>query len=364
MRYPEFLHKGGTIGFVAPSFGCNIEPYRTAFENAVKNFKDRGMNVELGPNCYEGCGIGISNTPEKCGQEINDYYTSDTNDILISCGGGELMCETLNHIDFKKLAEVEPKWFMGYSDNTNLTFLLTTLCDTAAIYGPCAATFGMETWHRSVEDAYKLITGQKLVMNGYDGWEKESLKDEEHPLASYNITEPRILKCYNANKPISDNSNENNLIEGNSCADADINDIHMTGRLIGGCMDCLVNLLGTSFDKVRDFLERYKEDGFIWSLEACDLNVMAIRRAMWQMDNAGWFKYVKGFMIGRPLVFGQEMLGLNQYEAVMGIIRKYNVPVVMDADIGHLAPMMPLVSGSVADISVAGNDITVDMKLV
>jgi muramoyltetrapeptide carboxypeptidase LdcA involved in peptidoglycan recycling len=36
----------------------------------------------------------------------------------------------------------------------------------------------------------------------------------------------------------------------------------------------------------------------------------------------------------------------------------------MDADIGHLAPMMPLVSGSVADISVAGNDITVDMKLV
>jgi muramoyltetrapeptide carboxypeptidase LdcA involved in peptidoglycan recycling len=222
----------------------------------------------------------------------------------------------------------------------------------------------MENWHRSVEDAYKLITGQKLVMNGYDGWEKESLKDEEHPLASYNITEPRILKCYNANKSISDNSNENSFVEGNSWADADINDIHMTGRLIGGCMDCLVNLLGTSFDKVGDFLERYKEDGFIWFLEACDLNVMAIRRAMWQMDNAGWFKYVKGFMIGRPLVFGQEMLGLNQYEAVMGIIRKYKVPVVMDADIGHLAPMMPLVSGSVADISVAGNDITVDMKLV
>jgi muramoyltetrapeptide carboxypeptidase LdcA involved in peptidoglycan recycling len=215
-----------------------------------------------------------------------------------------------------------------------------------------------------VEDAYKLITGQKLIMNGYDGWEKESLKDEEHPLASYNITEPRILKCYNTAKPISDNSNGNSFVEGNSCADADINDIHMTGRLIGGCMDCLVNLLGTSFDKVGDFLERYKEDGFIWFLEACDLNAMAIRRAMWQMDNAGWFKYVKGFMIGRPLVFGQEMLGLNQYEAVMGIIRKYKVPVVMDADIGHLAPMMPLVSGSVADISVSGNDITVDMKLV
>ena len=28
MRYGKFLPEKGTIGFVAPSFGCNIEPYR------------------------------------------------------------------------------------------------------------------------------------------------------------------------------------------------------------------------------------------------------------------------------------------------------------------------------------------------
>ena len=38
MRYPKFLEKGGTIGFVAPSFGCNIEPYRTAFGHALDTF--------------------------------------------------------------------------------------------------------------------------------------------------------------------------------------------------------------------------------------------------------------------------------------------------------------------------------------
>ena len=42
MRYPKFLQKGGIIGFVAPSFGCNIEPYTTAFENAQKKFTDMG----------------------------------------------------------------------------------------------------------------------------------------------------------------------------------------------------------------------------------------------------------------------------------------------------------------------------------
>lgn len=142
MRYPDFLKEKGCIGLVAPSFGCNIEPYRTAFENAGRKWKERGYRLDLGPNCYEGVGIGISNTPEKCGQELTDYYLKKENDCLISCGGGELMCEILEHVDFEAIKKANPKWYMGYSDNTNMTFLLTTLCDTASVYGPCAAEIG------------------------------------------------------------------------------------------------------------------------------------------------------------------------------------------------------------------------------
>lgn len=88
-------------------------------------------------------------------------------------------------------------------------------------------------------------------------------------------------------------------------------------------MDCLVNLTGTSFDKVAEFQKKYRDDGILWFLESCDLNVMSIRRAMWHMKQAGWFENTKGFLIGRPLQFGQEMMGLDQYEAVMGIVREY-----------------------------------------
>ena len=84
-------------------------------------------------------------------------------------------------------------------------------------------------------------------------------------------------------------------------------------------MDCLVNLTGTRFDKTKDFIERYKEDGIIWFLEACDLNVFSIRRAMWQMEQAGWFEHVKAFLIGRPLCFGQDMMGLDPYQAVLPV---------------------------------------------
>ena len=42
MRFPENLKKGGTIGFVAPSFGCTTEPYKSAFANAQKKWKEMG----------------------------------------------------------------------------------------------------------------------------------------------------------------------------------------------------------------------------------------------------------------------------------------------------------------------------------
>ncbi len=369
MRYPEFLKENGSIGFIAPSFGCNIEPYRTAFNHAIDNFHSMGYCTALGPNCYEGCGIGISNTPEKCAKELTEAYTSNESDIIISCGGGELMCEVLEHIDWNTLKNAAPKWYMGYSDNTNFTFLSTTMLDTAAVYGPCAAVFGMEPWHPAIHDAFQLLTGNKLTMNNYPAWEKESLKNEENPLQPYNVTEEGQIRsfvycnCRNI---------ENEILGASQCIMSlsergkyieTQNFVTFEGRLIGGCMDCLVNILGTEFDYVNKFQEKYESDGFIWFLEACDLNIMSIRRAIWQMIHAGWFKHVKGFLIGRPLNHGQEMFGIDQYRAVLDLLHEYQVPVIMDVDLGHLPPMMPLISGSYAKVNVKENQLQIEMML-
>ncbi len=341
MRYPDFLKEKGQIGFIAPSFGCNTEPYRSAFQNALRKFKELGYRVILGPNCYAGEGIGKSNTPEKCAAELNSFYCEQPCEILISCGGGELMCEDIPYFNFERISSVRPKWYMGYSDNTNFTFLQTTLCDTAAVYGPCASSFGMEPWHQSIQDAFDLLTGKKLKFSSYDGFEKESFKTEDNPLVPYNITEAEHYEVFNGSA------------EG-------AGRIH--GRLIGGCMDCLTNLVGTRFDKVKEFCERYADDGIVWFLEACELNVMGIRRALWQLEEAGWFKYVKGFVFGRAMM-GGEMMGLNETDAVMGIVSKYNVPVIMNADIGHLPPMIPVISGALADIEFENGKLTIEYIL-
>ena len=201
----------------------------------------------------------------------------------------------------------------------------------------------------------KMILGEiELEVNGYDKWEKESLKGPENPLVPYNVTEPRVLKCYVGEEEINGNGS---LDKGEKATE-----IQFSGRLLGGCMDCLVNLLGTRFDKTREFVEKYKEDGIIWFLEACELNVFSIRRAMWQMEEAGWFEHTKGFLIGRPMNFGQEMMGLDAYKAILEVAGKKGVPVIMDMDLGHLAPMMPVIVGSQATVNVEGNDIALKME--
>ena len=180
-------------------------------------------------------------------------------------------------------------------------------------------------------------------MAGYPAYETNPNKDADHPLEPYACTEPRKMIAWDPEKGILPGGAEEEL--------------GFSGRLIGGCMDILTMLCGTKYDRVSAFAEKYEEDGLIWFLEACDLNVFGIRRAVWQLKNAGWFRHVKGFLIGRPLAGQQDVMGLDHIRAVTDILGEFRVPILLDLDIGHLPPMMPLISGSMADVQyAAGTD--------
>lgn len=405
MRRPEFLKPDGTIGFIAPAFGCAIEPYKTAFAEAHKKLSDKGYALKDGPNVYRSDGVGISAHPKACAKELMDAYEDPEMDVLMSCGGGELMCEIIPHVDFGRIAELPPKWFMGYSDNTNFTFLSATLADTMSVYGPCAPAFGMDEWHPSLKDAMDILTGKTDTVQSYPMWEKESLKSEENPTAPYNTTQPGEISVF---LPITmgDITIDLDGIPGGMSGDisggmpggvsgvglggglgsifefGDVSDmfsdgsamgskprspikpVRLSGRLLGGCIDCLNNLVGTRFDKVDEFNKKYADDGVLWFLEACDLGPLDIRRALWHMKSAGWFDKATGFLIGRPMHYGESMMGVDQYNAVTETLMELNVPILMDLDIGHLPPMMPIVCGAYADVMCLQNDLTIvyDLK--
>ena len=336
MRYPNFLNKNKNILLVAPSFGCTTEPYESRLKKAFEVFKDMGLNPTYGVNAFNSIGIR-SNTSQLCAKEIVDGFKSE-NQLLMSVGGGFMQNEILDFINFKELKTLEPKWFLGYSDNTNLTFTLTTLCDIASIYGYNAPEFGTYDLHESHHDLISLLRGDKLVFEGYPQYELEGLKSEENPYLGLNLTEEKVITKY-PNKELS-----------------------FEGRLLGGCIDCLTYLVGTPYDKVKEFNEKYQEDGIIWFLEACDLEAWNLRLALLQMKRAGWFNSAKGFVFGRSMKIDNTFFDLNMHSAITEVLSDLNVPIVLDADFGHLKPQIPMISGAYAKIDVDDN-IKIEYKL-
>ena len=336
MRIPPFLKEKGTIGFIAPSFGCTTSPYAERFDNAINTFRSMGYSTYEGPNCRVALGTGISNAPEKCAEELNNAMCDNISDIIISCGGGELMCTAVPYMDFERIKSAPPKWYLGYSDNTNYIFFSTTVCDTAAIYGECAASFGQETWHQSLSDTFALLTGQKTSFSNYTYFEAEKTDITVNPLTSYVLNGKTDITCASGNTVIS-------------------------GRLIGGCLDCLELIAGTEFDHFNEFAEKYRDEGIILFFDSCEFNTMGVVRSLWKLKHSGWFSHnIKGVLVGRPMLMDNADFGITMTDAFNMVLESLRVPVIFGMDIGHVPPQMPTVSGAYATVTYKEGRVTVD----
>jgi muramoyltetrapeptide carboxypeptidase LdcA involved in peptidoglycan recycling len=334
MKEINYLKEKGKIGLVAPSFGCTTEPYKTRLEVAIKNLEEMGFTIDKGPNIFLANSHCRSNTPKKCAKEFMDAYLSDS-DAIISVGGGEVMCEILPYINFEKLKKAPHKFFMGFSDNTNLTYTLATISEIPTIYGPNACAYAFPLKYDS-KDALDLLLNKTNVIEGYPVWNRYPKKDID-PLKESEYKEEKVIRTY---------PKKDYLV--------------MEGRLLGGCLDCLVNLCGTKFDKTKEYIEKYKDDGVIFFMEPCELNVVSIQRALFQLKQAGWFKYVKGFIIGRPLAcYKEKMFGISHYRAIKEHLKSYNVPILMDVDLGHFDPSIPIITGVKAKVEYINKNIKI-----
>ena len=327
---PKYLKENDSIYLVAPSFGCTTFPYKERLEASILEFKKLGFNVIEGKNIYKGKGIASSNTPRSRAKEIMDAFKSDAN-AIISVGGGEVMIEILEHINFDVI-KANPKWFVGFSDNTNLTYTITTICDIETIYGANATAF--YNLEYSSLDTYKLLIGEKKF-KGYKKWQKEEY-DIENPLPEYHFDQKTNVISYNFEKE--------------------------KGRLIGGCLDCLVSLCGTKFDKTKEYIEKHNKEGIIFFFEACDLSSIGVIRALTQLKYAGWFDNVKAFVVGRSFNYDDESFGISIKDAYLHVLEPLNKPILIDFPIGHLKPTLPLICGAFAEITYQNNNVRVEYK--
>lgn len=324
MIYPLPIKQGDTIGITAPSDGITETLEINRLDNAIRNFKLIGYNIKETTNVRMSH-IGRSSSAKQRAIQFENLLQDESVSFIITATGGDFLLEMLSQIDVEVIKN-NPKWIQGYSDPTSLLFYITTKLDIATIYANNFKTFGMEKWHKSLEDNLKILNGNNIEQKSFDKYEQKEL-EKVIGNEGYNLDSDVYWKII---------SKENS--------------IDITGRLIGGCLDCLSDcIFGTKFDNTVNFIEKYKADGIIWYFDNCELTSEQLVRAMWKFKNAGWFKYAKCIVFGRPL-FEKSCYNVSYEQAIQTSLKELNIPIIINADVGHVSPRMTFINGGIAQL--------------
>jgi muramoyltetrapeptide carboxypeptidase LdcA involved in peptidoglycan recycling len=323
MKYPEYLKKGDKIILTALSSGVGKKDLdrKARYLKAIDNLEKEGFKVEMQKHCLKQR-MYKSASAKVRGHQFNKAYFDENCRMIINIAGGDFQYETMPYINYKKIKESPARWVQGYSDTTHITFLLPTLCDTASVYSNGLGEFSTHTLSESAANNLSLLKGEKFIQHSFECYGEEKNEDDLYALPKYTI--PVEWKALRGEK-----------------------EIEIKGRLIGGCQDVINSIVGTKYDKIKKFLHKYKDDGFIWFLETFSMDSGRFMMSLNQLREAGYFKYCKGIVFGRPLFYNMDWINISYEKAIKKVLGNLNIPIIYDADIGHVKPMITLVVGSV-----------------
>lgn len=297
---PKSLKKGDKIAIISPA--GSVEP--TQLEKGIEMIKSKGFEPVLGENLYTkfSNGYNYAGTEEQRLKDMN-WALNDNEISAVWASRGGYGCQHLIHgLNLKEFTK-NPKWYIGYSDNTVIqSFLLKK--GFVSIHGQTIKTSSFGVTEESYDLIFDVLKGKKP---------KYSLKSNQF--------------------------NKKGNIEG---------------ELIGGNLALIYALLGTKYS--FDFKDK------ILFIEDIGENFYALDRMIMSLELAGVFTKIKGLIVGGMTNMGDEKDN-KQYEEsfdefanqlISDRISKYNFPVVFGFPNGHIKDNRPLIIGS--QIKVKIND--------
>ncbi|MBO6185623.1 MAG: LD-carboxypeptidase [Chryseobacterium sp.] len=296
--FPKSLKKGDKIAIISPA--GSVEP--TQLEKGIKMIKSKGFEPVLGKNLYTkfSNGYNYAGTEQQRLKDIN-WALNDSEISAVWASRGGYGCQHLIHgLNLKEFTK-NPKWYIGYSDNTVIQSYLYKK-GFASIHGQTIKTSSFGVTEESYDLLFDILKGRKP---------KYSLK-----------------------------SNQFNK-KGN-----------VDGELVGGNLALIYALLGTKYS--FDFKDK------ILFIEDIGENFYALDRMMMSLELAGVFTKIKGLIVGGMTNMGDEKDN-KQYEESFDVfanqliserISKYNFPVVFNFPNGHIKDNQPLIIGSQVKVKV------------
>jgi len=338
IRYPGHLEMGEAIGVTATSSGVESELHHL-LRQAASQFERRGYVVKLGETVWTDEKLTSAPIAIRI-EELMEMMTNDNIGAIMPPWGGEFLSEILPLLDFEKLTS---KWIVGYSDTSTLLLSITLATGIATVHGTNFIDLRSDEWDSVTSKFLEVITSPKGGTIIQQSSEKHQSEWEY-----FAEPDPYVFK----------------LDEETEWKTIGHGPVRFEGRILSGCIDTIRHLVGTPFGDVQNFREQFiPNEQIIWALENCDMDAPDFYRSILQLHNAGWFDHTAGIIFGRTAA-GIAQGGFSDIDAMERLAELTGVPIVYDADIGHVPPQMTFVNGAYAEIEVADGKATMITKLI
>ena len=128
--------------------------------------------------------------------------------------------------------------------------------------------------------------------------------------------------------------------------------VDVTGRLIGGCIETVAHLAGTPYGDVRAWAAGLDEPTSSTSRPARTMRSTSAATCT-ACGSPGWFDRAARCSSGAPT--RRTTGGPHPARAVVDALGRLDLPIVLDLEIGHVPPHLPLVNGALARVVVDGD---------
>lgn len=327
---PRPVKPGDRVYVISPSAG--LFPFvEQRVRRAKANLEKQGLEVVIADNASKNKGYVSAAIGERI-SDIHQAFTDEKCSLIIAAIGGNHSNQLISKLDYE-LIRSNPKYFMGYSDNTVLHMALLTQANLQTVYGPC---FLNQFGENPEVLPYTLSHFRSIVMEDSTGsrnivaseeWTDEVLdwfKNEDE-------TRPRHLQ---------NNIGYHWWREGTAA-----------GWALPGALPSINHVVGTKYfpdPKGAILLIDIPEGHSMHEGQP----VAEVDAWLTDLSNTGLLSAINGLIIGRPYKYTPEMVEeLNK--VVMRIVGDYRYPVLFNVDFGHTDPMI--------SIPVGGN-VTLDSK--
>ena len=326
LRFPPPLRPGDLVGVTSPSSGVDAG-LRPRLDVALRTVRQRGFEIKVGA-CMDGI-THISAPAAERAAELQRMLLDPRVKAVVPPWGGETAIDLVGRLDWDRVAQAEPTWMVGFSDMSTIITPLTLLTGWASVHGnnlmdtPYRAPEGLVDWL----DIVTLESGSTFTQTSPRAWREGFVDYVEHPqVDTYELGRTGRWRRL-------DNGGPGDEVE-------------VSGRLIGGCVETLAHLAGTRYLDTGRLAAL--GDGLIVYVEVSGAGALDVCRHLHGMRLAGFFTHTDAVIVARTA--GPGAATLTQDEAVLDALGDLGVPILADVECGHVAPYLPLVNGALATV--------------